>query len=106
VDSIAFTGATHGRWQIFKVAFQFVAVGTFYPIVFFLASLDGRFVDGTSTYLVFFQTTLNFSIHSTSTLKRITVAGLNSNCVELVLRSVGNQQVSEATVIRFRVLVE
>jgi hypothetical protein len=49
-------GATHGRWQIFKVAFQFVAVGTFYPIVFFLASLGERFVDGTSTYLVIFQT--------------------------------------------------
>jgi hypothetical protein len=31
-------GATHGRWQIFKVAFQFVAVGAFYPIVFSLAS--------------------------------------------------------------------
>jgi hypothetical protein len=27
---------------------------------------------------------------------------LNSNCVELVLRSVGDQHVSEATVIRFR----
>jgi hypothetical protein len=34
----------------------------------------------------------------------VAVLGLNSNCVELVLRSVGNQQVSEATVIRFRVL--
>jgi hypothetical protein len=49
-------GATHGRRQIFKVSFQFVAVGTFYPIVFSLASLGGRFVDGTSTYLVIFQT--------------------------------------------------
>ena len=28
--------------------------------------------------------------------------GLNSNCVELVLRSIGDQHVSEATVIRFR----
>ena len=35
----------------------------------------------------------------------VAVLGLNSNCVELVLRSVGNQHVSEATVIRFRVLV-
>jgi hypothetical protein len=42
-------GATHGRRQIFKVAFQFVAVGTVYPIVFSLASLGERFVDGTST---------------------------------------------------------
>jgi hypothetical protein len=50
-------GATHGRRQIFKVAFQFVAVGTFYPIVFSLASLGERFVNGTSTYLVIFQTT-------------------------------------------------
>ena len=48
-------GATHGRRQIFKVAFQFVAVGTFYPIIFSLASLGERFVDGTSTYLVIFQ---------------------------------------------------
>ena len=47
--------ATHGRWQIFKVSFQFVVVGAFYPIVFSLASLDGRFVDGTSTSLVIFQ---------------------------------------------------
>ena len=46
-------GATHGRRQIFKVAFQFVAVGTFYPIVFSLASLGERFVDGTSTYVIF-----------------------------------------------------
>jgi hypothetical protein len=49
-------GATHGRRQIFKVAFQFVAVGTFYPIVFSLASLGERFVDGSSTYLMIFQT--------------------------------------------------
>jgi hypothetical protein len=42
-------GATHGRQQIFKIAFQFVAVGAFYPIVFSLASLGERFVDGTST---------------------------------------------------------
>jgi hypothetical protein len=39
-------------YLIFKVSFQFVAVGTFYPIVFSLASLTERFVDGTSTYLV------------------------------------------------------
>ena len=32
----------------------------------------------------------------------VAVLGLNSNCVELVLRSVGEQHVSEATVIRFR----
>jgi hypothetical protein len=32
----------------------------------------------------------------------VTVLGLNSNCVELVLRSVGDQHVSEAMVIRFR----
>ena len=32
----------------------------------------------------------------------VDVLGLNSNCVELVLRSVGDQHVSEATVIRFR----
>jgi hypothetical protein len=32
----------------------------------------------------------------------VAVLGLNSNCVELVLRSVGDQHVSEATVIRFR----
>jgi hypothetical protein len=31
-------------------------VGTFYPIVFSLASLGERFVDETSTYLVIFQT--------------------------------------------------
>ena len=35
----------------------------------------------------------------------VAVLGLNSNCVELVLGSVGNQHVSEATVIRFRVPV-
>ena len=44
-------GATHGRRQIFKIAFQFVVVG-----VFSLASLGGRFIDGTFTYLVIFQT--------------------------------------------------
>jgi hypothetical protein len=38
------------------------------------------------------------AIESTS----VAVLGMNSNCVELVLRSVGNQHVSEATVIRFR----
>jgi hypothetical protein len=27
-------GATHGHRQIFKVAFQFVAVGAFYTIIF------------------------------------------------------------------------
>ena len=32
----------------------------------------------------------------------VAILGLNSNCVELVLRSVGDQHVSEATVIRFR----
>ena len=32
----------------------------------------------------------------------VAVLGLNSNCVELVLRSVGDQHVSEVTVIRFR----
>jgi hypothetical protein len=32
----------------------------------------------------------------------VTVLGLNSNCVELVLLSVGDQYVSEETVIRFR----
>ena len=32
----------------------------------------------------------------------VAVLGLNSNCDELVLRSVGDQHVSEATVIRFR----
>jgi hypothetical protein len=32
----------------------------------------------------------------------VVVLGLNSNCVELVLRSVGDQHVSEAMVIRFR----
>jgi hypothetical protein len=31
----------------------------------------------------------------------VAVLGLNSNCVELVLRSVGDQHVSEATVIHF-----
>ena len=49
-------GATHGRRQIFKLAFQFVGVGAFYPIIFSLVSLGGRFVNGTSTYLVIFQT--------------------------------------------------
>ena len=48
--------ATHGRRQIFKVAFQFAAVGAFYLIIFSLASLGERFVDGTSTYLGIFQT--------------------------------------------------
>ena len=32
----------------------------------------------------------------------VAVLGMNSNCVELVLLSVGDQHVSEATVIRFR----
>jgi hypothetical protein len=32
----------------------------------------------------------------------VAVLALNSNCVELVLRSVGDQHVSEATMIRFR----
>ena len=32
----------------------------------------------------------------------VAVLGLNSNCIELVLRSVGDQQASEARVIRFR----
>ena len=32
----------------------------------------------------------------------VAVLGLNSNCVELVLRSVGDQHASEATVICFR----
>ena len=39
-----------------------------------------------------------YAIESTG----VAVLGLNSNCVELVLRSVGDQHVSEATVIRFR----
>jgi hypothetical protein len=34
--------------------------------------------------------------------KGVAVIGLNSNCVELVLRSDCDQYVSEATVIRFR----
>ena len=34
--------------------------------------------------------------------KGVAVIGLNSNCVEFVLRSDGDQYVSEATVIRFR----
>ena len=48
-------GATHGRRQIFKVAFYFVIACAFYPIVFSLASLGGMFVNETSTYLVIFQ---------------------------------------------------
>ena len=36
-----FVGATHGHRQIFKVAFQFVAVGAFYIIIFSISWREG-----------------------------------------------------------------
>jgi hypothetical protein len=49
-------------------------------------------------FLYLYMTEVNAILKSTG----VTVLGLNSNCVELVLRSVGDQYVSEATVIHFR----